>query len=502
MDTKEIKDAALQMRDIKDLRRLLNAVKRDALGEIYFPFHLKQITYYCNPRRENVKRYINFYIPKKNGELRVISAPVAGLKSILTYLNTILQAAYEPSKYAMGFVQGRSVVENAKAHMGQNYVFNLDLKDFFPSIEKSRIWKRLTLPPFNFSSKLADVIAGLCTMLDVTSGHPRYILPQGAPTSPILTNIVCEKLDRQLGGLAKRFGLQYTRYADDITFSSMHYVYSIEGEFISELHKIIAANHFSINEKKTRLQKVGNRQEVTGLVLSSKINVARKYTREIRTLLHIWEKHGYMAACMSYMHARMAERRYRRKGGMPNLDAVLMGKLQYLKMVKGIEDSTYRALNDRFSKLRIAAVKAMRYLDDGQDKITYLQTTSRNDFEQKHSTKLEYAPNTEPNLFFKRGDIVYPISISKKIDVAKLFGADDKRKELWNKLQISLCDNGTTLFFLLHKKLTAPQFTQDSTAHIEQLQVELENLVLCDFVQHLLKDEGNDESTSFELTNE
>ena len=118
MERTEIKAVALAMKNIKDLCRLLNQVKRDALGDKSHPFLLKQITYYCNPRRTEVKRYKDFSIPKKSGGVRVISAPVRGLKSILTSLNTILQALYEPSKHAMGFVPGRSVVDNAKIHLG------------------------------------------------------------------------------------------------------------------------------------------------------------------------------------------------------------------------------------------------------------------------------------------------------------------------------------------------------------------------------------------------
>ena len=181
------------MKDVKDLRRVLNLVKRDTLGDKAHSFLLKQITYYCNPRRTEVVRYKDFTIPKKSGGVRNISAPVRGLKSILTSLNTILQAIYEPSKHAMGFVPGRSVVDNAKTHLGQNYVYNIDLQNFFPSIDKSRVWKRLTLPPFNFTSELADVVAGLCTMRIIgDNGETRYVLPQGAPTSPTLTNIICK----------------------------------------------------------------------------------------------------------------------------------------------------------------------------------------------------------------------------------------------------------------------------------------------------------------------
>ncbi len=189
----------------------------------------------------------------------------------------------------MGFTEGRSVVTNAQKHIGHNYVFNTDLKDFFPSIDKSRVWKRLQLAPFNFTSDVAHVFAGLCSMkgkrLKGDVEEVAMFLPQGAPTSPIITNMICDRLDHRLAGLAKRFGLTYTRYADDITFSSPHYVYAKDGEFMSELKRVIEGQNLTINEKKTRLQKRGGRQEVTGIVVSNRINVTQKYIRDIRFLL-------------------------------------------------------------------------------------------------------------------------------------------------------------------------------------------------------------------------
>lgn len=128
MERLDIQQRAAQLETTSDLVQLLNEIKEDALGEKTHSFQLKQITYYCNPRRTSVRRYINFTIPKKSGGERVISAPVRGLKSILFSLNTMLQALYEPSPYAMGFTPGRSVVDNAKKHIGQRYIYNIDLK--------------------------------------------------------------------------------------------------------------------------------------------------------------------------------------------------------------------------------------------------------------------------------------------------------------------------------------------------------------------------------------
>lgn len=483
------------MKDVKDLHRVLNLVKRDALGDKAHSFLLKQITYYCNPRRTEVVRYKDFTIPKKSGVPRNISAPVRGLKSILTSLNTILQAIYEPSKYAMGFVPGRSVVDNAKTHLGQNYVYNIDLQDFFPSIDKSRVWKRLTLPPFNFTSELADVVAGLCTMRKIgDNGEARYVLPQGAPTSPTLTNIICEKLDRQLGGLAKKYGLRYSRYADDITFSSMHYIYSEDGDFIRDLKEIIAANHFTINEKKTRLQKKGERQEVTGLVLSDKVNVVRTYTREIRTLLHIWEKFGLLAVNESYMRYRKCNPVHRHKGGMPNLEAVLMGKLQYLKMVKGEEDATYKALYARFCKLINNTPQGVKYPSPYHSGIVYLHTMSRSEFEGTLSTTIKYREDKEPKLYFEMSDLERPITWSRSVPIQQLFEKSEESVNLWNKFQISLCDNGTTSYYLLHKKLVAPQYTTEGKKRLDDLQNELSALTSSTLFYQVMGEESTEQA--------
>jgi retron-type reverse transcriptase len=179
---------------------------------------------------------------------------------MLSAVNQLLRSMYIPSEYAMGFTDGRSVVTNASVHMGMNYVFNIDLKDFFPSIHQARIWKRLQVPPFKFNQPIANLLAGLCCMKETSEddkGNKKsvFVLPQGAPTSPIITNMICDKLDYYLSRLAKRFNMNYSRYADDITFSSMRYVYSKRGKFMLELERIIKKQGFTINELKTRLQK-------------------------------------------------------------------------------------------------------------------------------------------------------------------------------------------------------------------------------------------------------
>lgn len=270
MDDRIIRKRISTMTTSRDLHSVLNVIKQNMAKEFgveYYPISWDDYCYFSSPRR-SVRNYVSFEIPKKSGGYRHISAPVRGLKEIQKCLNYLLELIYYPKDNVTGFVRGKSIVNNASPHIGKNYIFNIDLKDFFPSIEQARVWKKLQLRPLCLTKEVASAIAGLCSMeIEDEKGNKRYILPQGSPTSPMLSNIVCERLDWKLSGVARRFGLTYTRYADDITFSSMHNVYQHDGDFCKELRHIIAEEHFTINTSKVKLQKRGGHQEVTGLVM-------------------------------------------------------------------------------------------------------------------------------------------------------------------------------------------------------------------------------------------
>jgi retron-type reverse transcriptase len=315
MEKSVIIKKASELQTKEDLLLFLNEIVKSELGENNtFSFSMKQLRYYSNPN--NVReRYHHFSIPKKSRGKRNIASPSRGLGNILHYINIVLKAIYKPSDYAMGFLEGRCIVDNAVRHIGQNYVFNIDLENFFSSIEQARVWKRFQLPPFNFKQPIANVLAGLCCIKEKNEdGTFKYILPQGAPTSPLITNAICDKLDRRLSGLARRFNLHYTRYADDITFSSMHNVYHENGDFRKELRRIIEGQNFKINETKTRLQKIGQRQEVTGLTVNNKVNTSTAYVAEIRNLLHIWEKYGYNEVYKRFYHRYKKNKGHIKKG--------------------------------------------------------------------------------------------------------------------------------------------------------------------------------------------
>lgn len=347
----------------EDLVKLLSDAKNMHYGKVCKPFQLKALTYYSDPNR-SITRYRKFTIKKKSGKERTIHAPAKGLKSILRSLNFVLQCIAEPHNAAYGFVMNKSIVDNAKVHVGNNYVYNIDLKDFFFSFDRKWVKYGFMIEPFELGKEreeLAFFIACLCTHPLEVNGKLVNVLPQGSPTSPTITNILCKKLDKRLTGLANRFGAKYTRYADDITFSSPHNIYQ-KGEvpvlnskghydnFTTELNRLLKEENLLINERKTRLQKSGYKQEVTGLIVNEKVNVKQRYVKQIRMWIYYWEKYGYVKAEHIFKNDYVADKGHVKKH-VSDLKYVLGGKLEYLKMVKGEEDSTYKGLKKRFDKL-------------------------------------------------------------------------------------------------------------------------------------------------------
>jgi RNA-directed DNA polymerase len=395
----EVRSAFDQMQSREDFIDLLNHVKPMLYSGKTHLFTLKQLTWYSNPNLGG-KRYTEFRIKKKSGGDRSIHAPVHGLKSIQKALSFILQCVFEPHTAAMGFSKGRSIVDNARIHQGSNYIYNIDLKDFFPSINQSRVWACMQLKPFylkeNQSSDtintsdsfflvppkkistrkdIANMIGAICcTEMTVerqdANGQwiqvKNNVLPQGAPTSPVITNIVCQKLDFLLTGVANKFGLKYTRYADDITFSSPHNVYQNEGEFLKELHRIIKEQGFHIKESKTRLQKKGYKQEVTGLVVNEIANVHKRYVKQLRMWLYYWERYGYKRAEQFFLEKYIVDRGHLLLGRKPNMVMVIAGKLDFLRMVKGDDNPLYINLNKRFKVLVKEMIPAKNATSSGK----------------------------------------------------------------------------------------------------------------------------------------
>lgn len=434
MDKQQIILKTQNLTDKNSLLDLINEIKADLLGDSSYPFTMRTMMLLCNPRIDGYKgkqRYRMFTIPKKSGNVRIIHAPNGNLMWLQLCLNEIFKAIYTPSLYATGFAKGRSIIDNARIHTNQNYVFNIDISDFFPSIDQARVWKRLQLAPFNFNKEIANIIAGLCSIKSQrTTPNEAFVecynLPQGAPTSPILTNAICDTLDRRLAGLAKRFGLHYSRYADDITFSSMHNVYQEDSAFRQELQRIISEQHFIINPKKTRLQHRGMRQEVTGLTIGNKINVTRKYVKDLRAILHIWERYGLNAAIASFYPRYKSEKGYIHYGE-PNIENVIYGKLCFLKMVKGASDPVYSKLAEKFGRLTNRRQATPLHERSWE----YLATETIPEFEQRLNTKLLYGVSKigKQYGFFELNNDRIMVAISKNLTTNNLPA----------NIQISLC---------------------------------------------------------------
>ncbi len=252
----------------------------------------QKLTYYAYKKRI----YKTFEIPKRRGGTRLISAPANKLRILQMKINHVLRLVYKVKGVVHGFSIGKSIVTNAASHTQRRYVLNVDLKDFFGSINFGRVRGMLMAKPYGLGKDAATILAHMCTF--------NGVLPQGAPTSPIITNMICGRLDSELKKLAGTYRCRYTRYADDITFSTslrsfpeaLAYLDAAGGVPQTvvghELLKVIKSNGFEVNQDKVRLLVPAQRQEVTGLVSNRFPNVPRSYIRQLGGLLHAWKKFG------------------------------------------------------------------------------------------------------------------------------------------------------------------------------------------------------------------
>lgn len=251
-------------------------------------------------RTSTVTHYKQFAIRKKSGGLRKISAPKPRLKRVQMWVLENILSTVEIHPAAHGFRVGRSIVTNAQPHVGMDVVVNADMKDFFPTVTYPRV--RGIFQNMGYSNAAATIFALLCCEperqeieLDgknyhVATGH--LFLPQGAPTSPAITNLICRGLDARLNHLAKNLGFGYTRYADDITFSGSGEARQNIGKALRRLAHIVADEGFELHPDKTRVFHKGRRQEVTGIVVNEKVSVSRKKLRQFRATLYQIEKDG------------------------------------------------------------------------------------------------------------------------------------------------------------------------------------------------------------------
>jgi RNA-directed DNA polymerase len=264
------------------------------------PQGLAWLTYHRGA--STVDHYSRFTIPKRSGGTRVISSPKRQLRVAQNWILTTLLNPIAVHDAAMAFRPGRSILDNARQHTGKAVVIRLDLKDFFPSIRMGRV--RGLFESFGYNEGIATLLALLTTesprVAATLDGEKRFIalgersLPQGACTSPALTNLLCRRLDARLTGLAAAFGFTYTRYADDLIFSHAETDAPI-GPLLGLARTVIAAERYVVNDEKTRVMRPQHRQAVTGVVVNETPRVSRHDVRRFRAFLHHCETEGFTA---------------------------------------------------------------------------------------------------------------------------------------------------------------------------------------------------------------
>ena len=310
---------------------------------------------------------------KKRGGERTLAVPSHPLKWLQRSLLLVLTHLFPRHKCAHGFERGKSIITHASQHVGRNTVYTLDIKDFFPSITRARIFGMLRAAPFKASTAAARYLANLTCY--------KGALPQGAPTSPILSNLICRRLDSRLFKWARTHGYVYSRYADDLTFSTNRD--AVPPAHLTHIDEIITSEGFEVNEEKRRQMPRTKRQMVTGLVVNEKLNLPREKLRGLRALLHNIEAHGwesqigrkayyddaedwraYISGSLSAKEYEYVIKEQQEKHALINPAAVisgvstvaglrqhLQGKIAFVGTVRGDEDEMYQRLSTRFNAL-------------------------------------------------------------------------------------------------------------------------------------------------------
>lgn len=284
------------------------------------------------------KHYIQFFVPKSNGERRLIETPPKELKKILEKLNKLFQAAYHPvlPKSSFGCIpktadekQPRNIYTNALQHIKGKWVLNLDVKNFFHSISEKMVRKTLRNPPFNFNENTVKTLSDLVTHQDR--------LPIGSPTSPTISNWVMLELDNQLLKLSKKQEWKYTRYIDDMTFSSKH---KFSKKSIKKIKALIHSVGFKTNKDKFQLQHISDEPMVTGLVLTpEKPDISKDYIKNLKEDIRI-----YHWLTENRMHARNIFPAY----VLRKFRDSIFGQINFVKTIRGEGHRSYLKLVQNF----------------------------------------------------------------------------------------------------------------------------------------------------------
>lgn len=339
--------------------------------------------------------YTSFHIDKKNGGVRKINAPSAELKNLQRKLavalyNHKIKKQGLKNNLSHAFEKEKSIITNAKIHRNKRLVLNVDLESFFESFHFGRV-RGFFIKNNNFllSSEVATVIAQLTCY--------KGTLPQGAPTSPIITNLICEILDQRLLKISKKYKLDYTRYADDLTFSTNDKKFlDLQMEFYELLSSELTRAGFKINEKKKRLQLRDSRQVVTGLVVNKKINVNRIFYKETRAMAHQLYKEGKFEINGKPAHLNQLEGRFAFINQLTKYNNKIDGNKHNFNILNSRELQYQKFL---YYKYFYANPKPI-IVTEGKTDVAYLKAALKNLYK-------EY-----PNLITKKSDGSFEFKIS------------------------------------------------------------------------------------------
>lgn len=290
-----------------------------------------------------VTHYVRFQIAKKSGGMRELSAPHRDMARCQEWIRLNILDRIPLHDAAHGFVRDRSTMSNAVPHVRRSVVVNADLKDFFPSITFPRV--KGVFQQLGYSPAASTILALLCTECPRQrveyGGRELFVatglrgLPQGACTSPALSNLVARGLDSRLSGLAQKLGWTYTRYADDLTFSTNGEAAEKTAWLLARLRHVTADEAFTVNEKKTRVQRPNSRQTVTGVVVNRRPNVPRDIVRRLRAILH---------------HAKTEGLAAQNRENHEHFEAWVSGMISYINMVNPEQGKKLKAQFDGLAR--------------------------------------------------------------------------------------------------------------------------------------------------------
>jgi len=286
---------------------------------------------------DRFEHYSYRILPKRSGGVRLMESPKPRLKALQRRILAEILDRIPMHPAVHGFVKGRSIVTNARPHVGQRVVLRLDLEDFFPAFPAARV--QALFRTLGYPEGVAARLAGICT-----NGAPRSVgrearalyrhphLPQGAPSSPALANLMAYRLDCRLAGLAKSADALYTRYADDLTFSGGEAFKCGVKRFAAHAAGIALEEGFSVNHNKTRIMRQGVRQQVAGVVVNRKVAVRRKDVELLEAILINCARRGPAS---------------QNRAGVENFRAHLEGRVGFVAMVDEAKGRRLKALLGR-----------------------------------------------------------------------------------------------------------------------------------------------------------